>query len=105
MSNNGYISSSGIDQRFTTGPYSGSIVTSSYSSGSSLLGPTITFYQSFVSGANEDTNSVNILTPCGVLFQRWYYDPVNCPTGDCLSPTILSVAVANCNRQDLYRYF
>jgi hypothetical protein len=48
MANNGYISSSGINQIFTTGPYSGSIVTSSYSSGSTLLGPTVTFYQAFI---------------------------------------------------------
>jgi hypothetical protein len=58
MSRNGYISSSGIDQVFTTGPYIGSIVTSSFSSGSILLGPTITFYQAFVSGSDTDPNAV-----------------------------------------------
>lgn len=104
MANNGYISSSGIDQRFTTGPYSGSIVTSSYSSGSTLLGSTITFYQPFISGAIGDNNAVNFLSPCGTLFQRWYSDPINCPTGDCLPPSIISAAVANCNRFN-YNYF
>lgn len=99
MPNNGYISSSGINQIFTTGPYSGSIVTSSYSSGSTLLGPTVTFYQSFISGALDDTSSINTIIPCGGItqFNRWYYDPINCPTGDCLPPTITGAVVANCN--------
>ncbi len=105
MANNGYISSSGINQIFTTGPYAGTIVTSSYSSGSTLLGPTISFYQAFISGALDDTSSVNILSPCGTLFQRYYYDPINCPVGDCLPPNIISTAVRNCNRQDDYRYW
>jgi hypothetical protein len=105
MANNGYISSSGINQVFTTGPYAGTIVTSSYSSGSTLLGPTISFYQAFISGALDDTSSVNILSPCGTLFQRYYYDPINCPVGDCLPPNIISAAVRNCSRQDDYRYW
>jgi hypothetical protein len=49
MANNGYVSSSGINQVFTTGPYTGAVVTSSYSSGSTLFGPTINFYQAFIS--------------------------------------------------------
>jgi hypothetical protein len=109
MANNGYISSSGIDQVFTTGPYVGAIVTSSYSSGSTLLGPTITFYQSFISGSVNDPNSVETITPCfsnPVVFQRYYYDPVNCPTGDCLPPTIISAAVRTCVKSNVdYRYF
>jgi hypothetical protein len=108
MANNGYISSSGIDQVFTTGPYSGSIVTSSYSSGTSLLGPSITFYQSFISGSEDDPNAVESIVPCSDtpnVFQRWYYDPVSCSIGDCLPPIALSAAVRNCNRVDDYRYF
>jgi hypothetical protein len=105
MANNGYISSSGIDQVFTTGPYAGSIVTSSYSSGSTLLGPTVTFYQPFVFGPSEDPNSVESITVCDNTFLRWYFDPISCPTGDCLPPIITSAAVRNCNRADDYRYW
>jgi len=97
MANTGYISSSGIDQRFTTGPYSGSIVTSSYSSGSTLLGPTITFYQSFISGTIDD------IVVCNSLFERYYYDPISCPLGDCLPPIALSVTPASCETQT-YQY-
>jgi hypothetical protein len=105
MPNNGYISSSGINQVFTTGPYSGSIVTSSYSSGSILSGPTIGFYQSFISGTRD------VIVPCTdpsgnyPIFQRWYYDPVSCSIGGCLPPTISSANVAFCYRADDYRYF
>jgi hypothetical protein len=102
---NGYITSSGINQVFTTGPYSGSIVTSSYSSGSTLLGPTITFYQSFLSGSETDPNAINLLAPCGVPFERYYYDPINCPTGDCLPPTIISATPRTCTNNLDYRYF
>ena len=105
MSRNGYISSSGINQVFTTGPYAGSIVTSSYSSGSTLLGPTVTFYQPFIS------ESIDVIVPCTdpsgnyPIFERWYYDPINCPVGDCFPPTITSAAVRSCNRADDYRYW
>jgi len=105
MPNNGYISSSGIDQVFTTGPYSGSIVTSSYSSGSTLLGPTITFYQAFISESRD------VIVPCVdpsgnyPVFQRWYYDPISCSIGGCLPPTITNVSVRDCNRQNDYRYW
>ena len=110
MANNGYISSSGIDQVFTTGPYIGAIVTSSYSSGSTLLGPTITFYQAFISGSGDDTSSatVNTIIPCSnnnEVFLRYRYDPIECPTGNCLPPTITSAAVRNCNIATDYRYF
>jgi hypothetical protein len=104
MANNGYISSSGIDQVFTTGPYVGAIVTSSYSSGSTLLGPTITFYQSFISGSTSIQGG-DTLSPCSDIFYRYRYDPINCPVGDCLPPTIISTAVANCNQPSNYNYF
>jgi hypothetical protein len=105
MANNGYISSSGIDQVFTTGPYAGSIVTSSYSSGSTLLGPTIGFYQAFLSGSDTETGSINNLYPCNTPFERWYYDPINCPMGDCFPPTITNASVRNCNNNSDYRYW
>jgi hypothetical protein len=108
MSRNGYISSSGIDQVFTTGPYVGAIVTSSFSSGSTLLGPTITFYQAFISGASEDPNSVESIVPCSnvpEVFQRWYFDPIECPVGDCFPPSITSAAVKFCNKTIDYNYF
>jgi len=105
MPNNGYISSSGINQVFTTGPYTGAIVTSSYSSGSTLLGPTVTFYQPFISESRD------VIVPCTdpsgnyPIFQRWYYDPISCSINGCLPPTIASVTVRNCNRADDYRYW
>jgi hypothetical protein len=105
MSRNGYISSSGIDQVFTTGPYIGAIVTSSYSSGSTLLGPTITFYQAFISGSEEDTGSINVITVCNNLFERWYLDPINCPAGDCFPPSITSAAVRFCYKANDYNYW
>jgi hypothetical protein len=108
MANNGFISSSGIDQIFTTGPYVGSIVTSSFSSGSTLLGPTITFYQAFVSGASEDPNSVESIVPCRdvpEVFERYYFDPINCPTGDCLAPIALSAAPFSCATQTFEYFF
>lgn len=111
MANNGYISSSGINQVFTTGPYIGAIVTSSYSSGSTLLGPTITFYQAFISGSSDDSSSatVNTIFPCSnnsnEIFQRYRYDPINCPVGDCLPPTIISAAVRTCLVATDFRYY
>jgi hypothetical protein len=108
MANNGYISSSGIDQVFTTGPYVGSIVTSSYSSGTSLLGPTVTFYQAFVSGSDDDPNAVESIVPCSnttEVFQRWYYDPINCPAGGCFPPTITSTAVQRCYKTNDFNYY
>ena len=105
MANNGYISSSGIDQVFTTGPYIGAIVTSSYSSGSTLLGPIATFYQPFISESRD------VIVPCTdpsgnyPIFKRWYYDPISCSIDGCLPPTIISAAVRNCSRLDDYRYW
>lgn len=110
MANTGYISSSGINQVFTTGPYSGSIVTSSYSNNTTLSGPVVSFYKSFISGSDSvtgssdyDPNAINLISPCGNLFQRYYYDPIKCPTGNCLSPIALTVTVNNCNVTD-YNY-
>lgn len=101
MAKNGYISSSGINQIFTTGPYTGSVVTSSYStSGGILFGPPIDFFQSFISGTIDE------ISTCNDVFKRYYYDPINCPPpGDCLAPTALSATVANCTNYDYNYYF
>jgi len=97
MANTGYISSSGINQIFTTGPYSGSIVTSSYASGGILLGPTISYYEEFISGSEEDTGSINFIEKCdNLIFERYYFDPILCPLGDCISPTIIAIGTLNC---------
>lgn len=100
MANNGYISSSGINQIFTTGPYTGSVVTSSYSTSDGILfGPPIDFFQSFISGTIDE------ISTCNDVFKRYYYDPINCPPGDCLAPTALSATVANCTNYDYKYYF
>jgi hypothetical protein len=94
MAITGYITSSGILQVFTTGPYSGSEVTSSYSDGSTLFGGILNTFQPFISG------DLDTITPCetdniipGVnFFERFYYDPTICtPDDTCLSPILLSV--------------
>ena len=99
MANNGYISSSGINQIFTTGPYNGSVVTSSYSNSNTLSGPIINFAQSFIPGVIDE------LSTCNDTFQRYYYDPINCPIGNCLAPIALSATVANCTNYDYNYYF
>ena len=105
MPNNGYISSSGVDQVFTTGPYIGAIVTSSYSSGSTLLGPITTFYQPF------ESESRDVIVPCSdpsgnyPIFKRWYYDPISCSIDGCLPPTIISTAVKFCYKANDYNYW
>ena len=100
MANNGYISSSGINQIFTTGPYTGSVVTSSYSTSDGILfGPPIDFFQSFISGTIDE------ISTCNDVFKRYYYDPINCPPGDCLAPIALSATVANCTNYDYNYYF
>lgn len=99
MANNGYISSSGINQIFTTGPYKGSVVTSSYSNDNTLSGPIINFAQSFIPGVIDE------LSTCNDTFQRYYYDPINCPIGNCLAPIALNATVANCTNYDYKYYF
>jgi hypothetical protein len=89
----GYVSSSGIQQSFISGPYSGSLVTSSYSSGSILSGPTINFKQSFVSG------TVDAIIPCinsTSIFYRYYNNPTICPPGGCFAPILTSATPLNC---------
>jgi hypothetical protein len=88
--NTGFISSSGIQQNFTTGPYSGSIVTSSYSNGTTLYGPTVNYKQLFISGAIE------IIMPCGTKFNRYYSDLTVCPPGGCFAPVLVTASPINC---------
>jgi len=90
----GYVSSSAIQQKFNFGPYSGSVVTSSYSSGSTLIGPTVNFKQSFVSG------TVDAIFACNTVYNRLTYDPTTCPPGGCTIPVLTSAVPSNCNNFD-----
>ena len=87
----GYVSSSAIQQKFISGPYSGSIVTSSYSNGTNLNGPTVNYKQLFVSGTVD-----NIYT-CGTAYFRINYDPTICPPGGCTIPVLTYAAPSDCN--------
>jgi hypothetical protein len=107
MAITGYITSSGIVQIFTTGPYSGSEVTSSYSDGSILFGGILNTFQPFISG------DLDIITPCdedniipGVnYFERFYFNPTICtPDGTCLSPILISAQRNTCNDFDPSTY-
>lgn len=107
MANTGYITSSGIVQIFTTGPYSGSEVTSSYSDGSTLFGGILNIFQPFISG------NIDIITPCetdniipGInSFERFYYNPAICPPdGICLAPTFTSAQRNTCISSDPSTY-
>jgi hypothetical protein len=100
MSNTGFISSSGIVQIFTSGPFNGSEVTSSFSFGSTLFGGVIDTFQPFISGVIEE------LIPCptttfinGVTyFERYYFDPIECPPpGFCPPPTLISAIRNGCD--------
>jgi hypothetical protein len=88
--NTGYISSSGVRQVFTSGPYSGSVVTSSYSNGTNLFGPTTNFTQNFISGSND-----NIIV-CNNSYLRYFEDTASCPISGCFAPIITSVTPLNC---------
>jgi len=84
MAKTGYLTSSGIQQVFNTGPLSGSVVTSSYSVGSTFFGPTVNFNQSFISGTIDD------IVPCDVnpqIFYRYYLDPL---CAACITPILIS---------------
>jgi hypothetical protein len=83
MANTGFITSSGIQQVFTTGPFSGSVVSSSYISGGIVFGPTTDFNESFISGSED------ILSPCTTIFQRYYQDLIACPINGCTPPSII----------------
>ena len=87
----GYVSSSAIQQNFVSGPYSGSIVTSSYSNGTNLNGPVVDFKQLFVSG------TVDNLYVCNTAYFRINYDPIFCPPGGCTIPVLTYAAPYDCN--------
>jgi hypothetical protein len=90
--NTGYISSSGIQQVFNSGPFSGSLVTASYSNGSNTFGPTINFTQNFISGTLDDFNI------CGpTYYYRYYQDTASCAVSGCFAPTITSITPENCD--------
>lgn len=86
MANSGYITNSGIQQVFTSGPFSGSVVSSSFISGTIVFGPAINFNQSFISG------TVDNLSPCSTIFSRYYQDLITCPPNGCIPPKIISAA-------------
>jgi hypothetical protein len=90
--NTGYISSSGVRQVFTSGPFSGSSVTASYSNGSNTFGPKVNFTASFISGTLDDFNV------CGpTYYYRYYQNTASCAVSGCFSPIITNVTPENCN--------
>ena len=98
MANTGYLTSSGIQQVFTTGPLSGSVVTSSYSIGSTFFGPIVNFNQSFISGTIDD------IIPCNEvpqIFQRYYLDPL---CAACITPILIS-GTTECINNYNFNYF
>jgi hypothetical protein len=97
MAKTGYVINKGIQQVFTSGPFSGSLVTSSYSLNDNLVGPIIDTKISFISG------TLDTLLPCSTTYTRYFLDPYNCPTSGCPQPIMLSAAVQNCESYD-YKY-
>jgi hypothetical protein len=103
--NTGYISSSKVIQVFNSGPYSGSLVTSSYSSGSSLFGPKVNFTSSFISGSPEETGSINVLSFCeGLPFYRYYQNTASCAVSGCFAPTLLTATPVSCSNNWQSKY-
>ena len=93
--NSGYVSSSGIQQIFTSGPYSGSVVTSSYSNGTILFGPTLNFKQLFISGTSDTLFNCN-----NVPYFEYYQNEIQCPPpAFCIPPTLLTANPVNCTDQ------
>jgi hypothetical protein len=90
--NSGYVSSSGIQQAFNSGIYSGSIVTSSYSNGTTLFGPTVNFTELFISGTND------VILKCNTnAYYRYYLNTTQCtPPSFCIAPTLLTANPVNC---------
>ena len=90
--NTGYISSSGVRQMFTTGPFSGSVVTSSYSNGTNLFGPTINFTRNFISG------TLDAFTICGpTYYDRYYENTASCAISGCFAPVLISATPVTCD--------
>ena len=104
MPNTGYYTASAITQIWTSGPYSGSEVTKSISlPDNSLTGSTISYKIAFISGsdipsgsAGHDSNAVNEISDCGpYYFTRTGYDTTICPTGECITPILTSIALSS----------
>lgn len=89
--NTGYVSSSGVIQIFNSGPYSGSLVTSSYSNGSNLFGPIINFTSSFISG------TLDVITYCSTPYYRYYENTTLCPVNGCFAPILLTATPISCS--------
>jgi hypothetical protein len=89
--NTGYISSSGVQQVFNSGPFSGSLVTASYSNGSNTFGPKVNFTASFTSG------SIEKFYQCSTLYQRYYQDTASCAVSGCFAPILTLATPLNCN--------
>jgi hypothetical protein len=90
--NTGYVSSSGIQQIFTSGPYSGSVVTSSYSNGTNLFGPTLNFTRNFISGTQD------LFITCNpIYYYRYYENTASCAVSGCYAPILISATPINCS--------
>jgi len=85
MANSGYITSSGIQQIFTSGPFIGTEVTSSYMVDGISFGPIIDLKQPFISG------SIDTLYESNTLFSRYYQDLITCPPNGCNIPIIVNI--------------
>jgi len=98
-----YVSSSAINQKFTSGPYIGSIVNKSFSNISNItFGPPISLEQKFISGSDAeegqpgfDPNAVNTISACGQYYNRIQEDSILCPPGDCTLPILTSAALSS----------
>lgn len=85
MANTGYIINPKVIQVFTTGPNSGSIVSSSF---------TIEFSGSFTSSLTCDTNFYNKI-----------FDPINCPIDNfCVNPTINNIIPSSSCDDENFNY-
>jgi len=97
-----YLSSSGIDQKFTSGPYSGNLVKRSfYNPSGTAFGEFINYFQGFISG------SLDSLSPClnTPIFYRLSENYILCPPGGCDIPELVTVALSSsCKATYDYKY-
>jgi len=100
-----YLSSSGINQKFTSGLI-GAPVDRSFSNTSGILfGPIISHQQNFKSGSEDDETTVNEINTCGQYYYRITEDPVLCPPGGCAIPILTSAALSSsCNATYNFKY-
>jgi len=91
-----YLSSSAIDQKFTSGPLLGAPVKYSFSSATTNeFGPTVNFEQKFKSGSEEDIDTVNEINACSQFYYRVIEDPILCPPLGCAIPTLISATLSS----------